>query len=209
MVTLSADLQQSRRAFDHRVLMSMQCERLTVRAYPNVRELTIGARPLDTAGAGEHARAYRVEIQQPTLVGPDEWSTTTVIGINTEVPNYPMDEPVVWSIDKPHPWSPHWHPDSGRFCIGPFWKDHEGKALLGNLVTHVCRLLNWDEQLHKGYTGWNAAAVAKYWARGSRPLRDDMIAQYPVVPPSVLGLTKPTFGFAIRSKTPEFVIGRR
>jgi hypothetical protein len=188
-------LQRSRREFDHRVLDGMAGPSLAVTAFPTARDLSRGANAISVVGAIE-PMAYRITIRQRTLVGPESWAPETVIGVNTEGAVYPTSEPQVWAVNKPYPWSPHWHPEHGTFCIGPFWRLHQGKALVGDLVTHVARLLNWDETLEKGYVGWNPAAVARYWARNARPLIDGV--HYPVVPSYLL--TGEASGFSFRSR---------
>lgn len=125
-MTTTPDLVRSRRAFDRTVLEAMVGPNLQVRAFSNAADLASG-KGLDM-GDGREARAYRVTNHQRTLTGPDVWAPTTVVAINAEVPNYPVGEPMVWAESRPVPWSPHWSPTSGQFCMGPFWGIGKGGA---------------------------------------------------------------------------------
>jgi hypothetical protein len=188
----SADVLRSRLAFDRRALEAMNGNHIEVTPYRTVRDMIADHSPMawDEVPA---PLAYRVVIHVPTLVGPDRWARTTTIGINVEVPGYPKSEPIVWAMKRPYPWSPHWNPPDGRLCVGDYWIPTNGRALLGEMIEHVARLLNWDEQLKPGYTGWSAAAVAHYWARGGRPLNENVF--YPALPRSILGGTSTGFTF--------------
>ncbi len=52
--------------------------------------------------------------------------------------------------------------------------------LIGHLVIHIVQLLNWDENLNPGYSGYNGQAV-KWWDEHiGRPLDPNLV--YPSLP---------------------------
>jgi hypothetical protein len=99
------------------------------------------------------------------------------------------------------PWTPHFQ-QGAVVCIGDLWDEETGKTLLGHLVRHHARLLNWDERARgNGYVGWNGAAIA--WHRqhyGAEPLTPGL--SYPELPSKlVYGIEdKPRFAVAGRGR---------
>lgn len=203
-MTAPGGLLQTRRSFDRRILDAMRGPDLEVVAYRSARDMATGLNPL-TPGSEDVAVGYVVTIRQPTLVSASTWRPATVVTINADVPGFPVSEPAVYAVERPVPWSPHWHSTTGRFCMGDFWSAHQGRALLGDLVTHIARLLNWDEKLRPGYLGWNSAAVAQYWARQGAPLVEGV--EYPVVPAALItGTARPAFVPRVKAPTASFTL---
>ncbi len=128
-------------------------------AYRTSADLESSSDPVArTADAGE-ASKYRMTLRVPTLIGPGEFRPETVFGVDLDVRDYPLAEPLTWIISDPVPWSPHFQKGS-PICIGAeFWTARKGHVTLGDLVIHVARLLNWDEKGRGGgYVGWNPEA---------------------------------------------------
>jgi hypothetical protein len=77
--------------------------------------------------------------------------------------NYPFSKPASWVISKPIPWSPHFK-YGAPICIGTIWSQ-SGSTLLGHLLKHIAKLLNFDEVARGGgYVGWNGQAT-RFWKK--------------------------------------------
>lgn len=164
-----------RRKFDYRVLHDMQDARFSFTAYATRRDFD---EQRNAVRQPERASKFRCRLVVPTLSGPGTFVPATVIGIDTEIADYPVREPRVWLVSTPAPWSPHFRSESGTpVCTGTeFWEPRRGHVTLGHLVNHLQRLLNWDEKGRgSGYAGWNPDAIAYHRRHyGAGPLDPDL-----------------------------------
>ncbi len=180
---LSAAQLADRRRFDYQVVSAMSGTLWAARAYACAAGLAHYRRPITTLDQAHRASRYAVTFHVPTLIGPGQIAEQTVIGFDLDVQGYPSTEPNTWIISPHVPYSPHFRRGS-PVCTGEIWRTAKGQLLLGQLLNHVARLLNWDEQLSPGYQGWNGAAIA-YHRRHyhGRPLTPNL--RYPPLPASI------------------------
>jgi hypothetical protein len=178
---------QARRRGDFTILNEMVCPTFGFTAYRSVPDLHVRRRPITSAAEGEHATAYLLDLRIPTLIGKDNLRESTQIGIDTNVSGYPQQEPNTFVLSRPVPYSPHFR-EGAPVCIGEYWADMKGRVLLGHLVVHIARLLNWDEVGRgRGYVGWNGEAIAYHKkVYGNRPLNPEIA--YPALPASVFAV---------------------
>lgn len=172
---------KGRRVLDFDVLtaMSDRCAIVAVEAYASGSDLRARRNRITDRAAADRARHYRVIYRIRTLVGAGRYTDETHIHIDTEVSNFPYQEPASWVLTQT-PWSPHFK-TGAVVCTGDHWKA-DGHTLLGHLVRHHAKLLNWDEKARGGgYRGWNGAAID--WHRrhyGDKPLAQGL--RYPEIP---------------------------
>jgi hypothetical protein len=181
---------QSRLRLDYQVVTLMRSPLLNVEAYQNEDDLKARRNLIRSLAEGHLATYYRVDYHIKTLIGPGHFSNTTTVMFDLFADNnYPDSEPVCSVIESPTPWSPHFY-ENVAVCTGDGWKEAEGRMLLGELMVHVAKLLNFDEPPYKNpnYVGYNGEAI-KYWESvlGRQPLTKNL--PYPVLPtlvPSIL-----------------------
>lgn len=155
---------QSRLKLDFEIMTLMSNPFLSFEAYRNVDDLRARRRAILTAAEGQLARHYRVEYQIRTLVGRGRYSKLTTVHFDLFADNnYPYSQPACFVIDSEMPWSPHFYPGV-PICVGRIWEQAEGSMLLGQLMVHIAKLLNFDEPEYEDptYGGYNPEAV-KYW----------------------------------------------
>lgn len=188
---------RTRYELDFRVVSEMSSPLIRAEAYANGNDLVNQANRIGDAARAAHATHYRVLFAVPTLIGPGALVPETEIGFRLDVRNYPYAEPATWLISSHVPFSPHFK-RGAPVCLGEIWKEHDGRMLLGGLLVHVARLLNWDEVARGGgYVGWNPEAVEYHRTRyGSRPLNPDL--RYPSLPAWLHDLNPPAL------ETPSF-----
>lgn len=177
---LSVEQVRTRLAFDYRVVRHMNGSIFDAEAYATTDDLAHRRDPI-TGDEGEQAKKYRVRFRVPTLIGPGSFAPETEIGFDLGVREYPTAEPLTWVLSDHLPFSPHFKAGA-PICLGEIWAEARGHMLLGSLLVHVARLLNWDEVARGGgYVGWNRAAIAYHAEhfRG-RPLNPDL--RYPSLP---------------------------
>jgi hypothetical protein len=176
---------ESRLRFDYQVVTAMRTPLLTAEAYRSWDDLEERRDPILSVNEGHLATYYRVEYNVTTLAGRGSYSKKTTVSFDllSDHNNYPAKEPACFVISEPIPWSPHFHPKSGEVCLGDIWPESDGNMLLGELMTHVARLLNFDEPEYKqrNYGGWNPEAV-NYWVneRDRQPITREL--RYPILP---------------------------
>jgi hypothetical protein len=175
---------QSRLRFDYQVVMGMRTPLMTVEAYRSLEDLEDETDPILSTDEGHLATYYRVVYHITTLAGPERYSNETTVDFHLLANNnYPVSEPACFATSNPIPWSPHFHPKTGDVCLGKIWRVANGNMLLGELMTHVARLLNFDEPEYEdpNYGGWSPEAV-DYWVNklGRRPITEKL--RYPIVP---------------------------
>jgi len=180
-VSLTPAQLQSRLALDYRIVQAMAGKVLRPEAYRTAEDLERRTNQISSERDSHLATRYLVTFRVPTLIGRGRFVDETVIGFDLAVRDYPYAEPHTWIVSKHVPYSPHFR-ENYPVCIGEVWCEEEGSWLLGHLLRHIARLLNWDEVARGGgYVGWNRDAV-EYHRRtyGNRPLNPGL--QYPVLP---------------------------
>ena len=190
---LTPDQLRSRLDLDFRVLHDMSSPLFTATAFRSAADLRQRRTPVLHATDGRDATHYLVTFHVPTLIGPGRFSATTTIGLDLTVRGYPFVEPLTWLESDPVPFSPHFK-RGAPVCIGEAWQQAGGRMLLGQLVIHVCRMLNWDEIARGGgYVGWNPDAIAYHHEHyGDRPLTEGLA--YPTLPAHLTHGVEPRHG---------------
>ena len=173
---------QSRLRLDYRIVSLMYSPLLDVAAYRNVDDLRAQRNPVTSITEGNLATHYRVTYNLRTLTGPGSYSPATTVHFDLLAnPDYPDHEPSCFVIESPRPWSPHVS-DTGWVCIGKIWEKAKGNMLLGELVIHIAKLLNFDEPeyVDLDYGGFRPEAV-RYWTEelGRQPLTRNL--HYPMI----------------------------
>jgi hypothetical protein len=174
---------QSRLRFDYQVVMQMRSPLMVVEAYRNVDDLTLRQTPILRVEEGHLATYYRVDYHIKTLIGPGRYSNKTTVKFDLFADNnYPVSQPSCFVIEGTMPWSPHFYEDQ-PVCVGDIWEEAEGGMLLGELMVHVAKLLNFDEPEYDDprYGGYSPEAI-DYWVRelNRQPLTRNL--PYPVLP---------------------------
>jgi hypothetical protein len=201
----------SRLRFDYQVVTAMSSPLMAVEAYRSLEDLGARRNPVQSVDDGHLATYYRVEYNIKTLAGRGRYSYKTTISYDLFGDNdYPESEPVCFVISKPIPWSPHFHPETGKVCLGDAWEDSEGDMLLGELMAHVARLLNFDEPEYDNpdYVGWNGESI-DYWVkeRNRQPITKNL--PYPILPDLVyLGQEQAASAPQPAPQQPKMVIRR-
>jgi hypothetical protein len=184
MPRLTAEDRRGRRVLDFRVLTAMgeRCPLIDVEAYASAGDLRARRNRITDPASAHRAAHYRIAYRIKTLTGPGRFADETVIHIDAETANYPFTAPASWVLTEV-PYSPHFKAGT-VVCIGDLW-DPSGRTLLGHLVRHHAKLLNWDERARGGgYVGWNGAAIAYHRSKyGSKPLTPGVA--YPEIPEDV------------------------
>jgi hypothetical protein len=179
---MAYDKLRGRLALDYRAMCGLSGSTMgEIIPFRNDTDAAAGRRASGDDGAHGLVATYDVTLHVPTLIGPGPTAKSTRLRYSLPGAQYPRAEPIVTVLSRPIPWTPHFHPSTGRVCLGPeTWR--AGTILLAHLVIHCARLLNFDEAEHpRGYEGWNGAAV-RYWqdTLGSGPLTPEL--PYPVPP---------------------------
>lgn len=183
MGSMSPSQLDSRLELDLTVASAMSGDIADVSAYRTMSDAQAGAAPIVESADGRFARFYRVTYHVRTLVGRATYRDSTIVVFDLLANgNYPFTDPASWVISRPLPWSPHFR-EGSVICLGELWSSSKGEILLGHLLNHVAKLLNFDEVARGGgYVGWNADATA-YWKKemGERPITPGLV--YPVPDP--------------------------
>jgi hypothetical protein len=123
------------------------------------------------------------------LVGPGRYSAETTVRFDLFADNnYPESEPPCFVIESELPWSPHFHPEYS-VCTGDIWEEADGNMLLGELMVHVAKLLNFDEPYTPNVESGFQPDAAKYWVNelNQRPISKLVYPPLPTrIPPPVL-----------------------
>ena len=97
------------------------------------------------------------------MVGPGRYSNETTVRFDLFADNnYPESEPPCFVIESELPWSPHFHPELS-VCTGDIWDEADGNMLLGELMVHVAKLLNFDEPFTTDVELGYQPEAARYW----------------------------------------------
>jgi hypothetical protein len=185
MPRLSQDELHERLQLDSRVVMRMHGPTMKVTAYRSVDDVHARRRPLTAEGDGHLATHYLAEYHMRTLSGPDRYCDRTLVHLDLLANgNYPFSEPSCWVLSSPMPWSPHFK-EGNPICLGEIWREANA-ILLGHLLIHIAKLLNFDEVARgNSYQGWNPEAI-KYWRERlhERPVTPGFV--YPALPLDVV-----------------------
>lgn len=186
MAGLEKDDLRSRLLLDYRVALRMQNPLMQVTAYRNIDDLKKRRNPIASDQEGHLATHYFVDYQIRTLVGRGIYSDRTGVHVDLHAANnYPFSEPGCWVVEGKMPWSPHFI--KGRpICLGEIWQQARGTMLLGQLLVHIAKLLNFDEVARGGgYVGYNGEAI-EYWKTvlGYQPITKHLL--YPELPGEIL-----------------------
>jgi len=194
MDSLTADELRSRLSFDYQTVMLMSCPLMEVEAYRNLDDLKAQRNKITSPGEGHLAVHYRVKYNIKTLVGPGRYSNGTTIRFDLFGDNnYPESEPPCFVIDSQVPWSPHFYPDYA-VCTGPLWEEADGNILLGELMVHVAKLLNFDEPVSDDVESGYQPEATKYWINelDLKPIAKLVYPQLPQrVPPAPVEAVTP------------------
>lgn len=179
---LDLDDIQSRLRFDYQIVSLMSSPLMRVEAYRNVDDLRARREAVTSVSDGHLATHYRVEYNIRTLVNRGRYSDQTTVHFDLFANNnYPHTEPSCFVVDSEMPWSPHFW-KGYPVCIGNIWEQADGSMLLGQLLIHIAKLVNFDEPAHTpGYEGYNGEAI-EYWETvlGRRPITANL--RYPKLP---------------------------
>ena len=194
MTQLSRENRRSRLALDYRAFARAKpCDAVSVTAHTSLEALEKGRPAAPDQGEAGLAEFYCAQFKFPILTGAGTTTKTPVVAVfDASHVGYPYASPGARILSRPLPWSPHVHV-TGSLCIGPMWRDSNGRLLLIQLVAHCARFLNCDEpDPGAGYNGWNAAAI-EYWrtTMNRQPLNPGLV--YPTLPLEVThGVLGPT-----------------
>ena len=183
MKKLSSKDLASRREFDFLVMRKMSCGdgKYMFSAHRTAQDAAKGRRLIEDESEARYALHYRADYRVRTLVGPGRYSDCTIIRIDLSSPRYPFAEPTAWIVETKEsktPWSPHFARGL-PVCIGSLWRK-DGNVLLGHLLIHLAKLLNWDEHLAENYGGYNPKAISWWRSQLGRPLDPEI--SYPTLP---------------------------
>lgn len=183
MAKLSPDELKSRLMLDYRVCQRMFGGVFTGEAYRTTSDLEQRRNPITSVQDAGLAVKYRIDFQVKTLIGRGPTADHTIFGFDLEVGNYPYNEPYAWLISSHVPYSPHFKA-SWPICTGNGWEQANGHMLLGELLVHIAKLLNWDEK-NIVNEEWQRDAI-KYHRKvyKGRPITPGL--RYPVVPVDLL-----------------------
>jgi hypothetical protein len=164
---------------------------MNVAADRNADDINKRRNPITSDDEGHLATHYFVDYHVKTLVGRNVYSDRTGVEVNLHANNnYPFSEPGCYVVEGRMPWSPHFL--KGRpICLGEIWRQAQGTMLLGQLLIHIAKLLNFDEVARDGgYVGYNGEAI-EYWKTvlGYRPITENLI--YPELPHGIIHTTPP------------------
>jgi hypothetical protein len=183
MAKLTPEELKSRLKFDYLVAMKMRSPVMNVTAYRNADDLQKRRNPITSEEVGQFATHYLVDYFIRTLVEADRYSEKTSIMFDLLADgNYPYTVPNRIVISSPLPWSPHFA--EGRpVCVDEdMWIEARGKMLLGDLLIHIAKLLNFDEiPREPNYDGYNRKAI-EYWRTrmNCKPINPELA--YPQLP---------------------------
>jgi hypothetical protein len=194
---------------DYRVIMKMRSPLVSIRAYRNADDLRSRLQPIVSEDEGHLAAYYLADYHIRTLIGPDQFSDKTSVLFDLLANNnYPFSEPSCWVTSIPVPWSPFFK-EGYPICIGGMWHEAKGAMLLGQLIVHIAKLLNFDDiSRSESYGGYHAEAV-NYWRTnlGHQPITPNL--PYPVLPDSVPGSINDFFNPKLHSLVDHIFKPRR
>lgn len=186
MAGLEREDLRSRLQLDYRVVSRMYSPLMQVAAFRSVDDLRKRRNPVASDHEGELATHYLIDYHVKTLVGRGLYSDQTTVHVDLHANNnYPFSEPGCHVVGGKMPWSPHFI--KGRpICLGEIWRQAQGTMLLGQLLVHIAKLLNFDEVAREpGYVGYNGEAI-EYWKNVLGYLSITKNLPYPPLPLDLL-----------------------
>jgi len=162
---------------------------MQVLAFKNDGDMSRRQNQVLSEDQGHLATHYLVDYHVRTLIGPGQYSEKTTIKFDLQANgNYPFTVPGVFVLENetPIPWTPHFKSRTPICIDHDVWDEGQGTVLLGQLMVHVAKLLNFDEiPRSENYGGYTPAAAA-YWRSelGRRPITENL--QYPVLPAEII-----------------------
>lgn len=192
MAQLTQQQLEDRLRFDFRVAMKMRCPLINITAYRNADDLKKRRNPIVLEEDSHLATHYLVDYSVKTLVGPGSYSDKTSVKFDLLADgNYPYSRPGCFVVSSKIPWTPHFR-ERLPICIDhDMWEDASGKMLLGPLMVHIAKLLNFDEIPRSAtYGGYNPQA-AEYWRTelNGQPLNSHL--EYPTLPAEISPIPPP------------------
>lgn len=201
MRKLSPEQLKTRLQMDYQIVSQMHNPLMSVTAYRNAADLDKRRNPIVSDDEGYLATHYLVTYFIRTLVGRNDYSPKTSVKFDLLANgNYPYTYPGCWVTKSPMPWTPHFKKGAPICIDGDYWEDMEGNMLLGELLVHVAKLINFDEiPRSENYGGYDPAAAA-YWREelGQKPLTPNL--PYPALPPG----SQPAFSPATKRRSEMF-----
>jgi hypothetical protein len=172
---------RERRNLDFQILRDMRSDVFDFEAYTTITDLQQRRRQVTGPSAYDVSK-YRFIFRMRTLTGPNSFSSTTEVGVDSDVPDYPRQSARTWIISEKIPWSPHFMAGAPVYIDPSLWSQTVPHNTLGHLAIHICRLLNWDQQgLTDGYAQPNMAAIKHHQeVYKDRPINADLT--YPMLP---------------------------
>lgn len=192
MAQLTLEQRQDRLRFDFAVAMEMRCPIMAITAYRNDEDLEKRRNPIVSEEDGHLATHYLVDYRIKTLVDRgiyhDKFSVKFDLLANG---NYPYSRPGCYIVSSKMPWTPHFRKNLPVCVDHEMWEDYQGKMLLGSLMVHVAKLLNFDEiPRSETYGGYNPEA-AEYWRShlNRQPINPNLV--YPPLPAKISLIPEP------------------
>lgn len=194
MARLTAGQLTDRLRLDYRVAAKMRSPVMNVTAYRDVDDLNQRRSPIVSEDEGHLATHYLVDYSIRTLVGPDNYSDRTSVKFDLLANgNYPYTRPGCYVVSSQMPWTPHFRAKLPICIDHDMWEDATGNMLLGHLLVHVAKLLNFDEIPRSEDYGGYTPAAAEYWRTklNRQPLNPRLA--YPVLPDDISSIPHPVF----------------
>lgn len=206
MAQLTMQQRQDRLRFDYAVATKMRSHIMTVTAYRSTEDLDRRRNPIVSEADGHLATHYLVDYRIRSLIGRgvyhDKFSVKFDLLANG---NYPYSRPGCYVISTKMPWTPHFK-EHVPVCVDhDLWEASQGKMLLGQLMVHVAKLLNFDEiPRSDNYGGYNPDA-AEYWRSElqRQPINPQLV--YPPLPAEISSVPDPVIRPKATDDTNDFV----
>ena len=172
---------RSRLAYDYEVMRGLEGPSLkSWRGFASGAQAAAGVEASPAQGTKGLVTFYEVDFAFPMLGAPGVPLPKATARFDLLAGgNYPSTPPLVQFISRPLPFCLRVASGGGIVCIGPGWSEAGGHMLLGQLIVHVMRLVNFDEP-PGGDRGFSNGA-SEYWRSvlGGRPLNPALV--YPTL----------------------------
>jgi len=186
MERLTQEQLNDRLKLDYMVANKMRSPIMNVTAYRDADDLEKRRNPVVSQDESHLATHYLVDYSIKTLVGPDDYSDRTSVKFDLLANgNYPYTRPGCYVVSSRMPWTPHFRAKLPICIDHNMWEDARGNMLLGHLLVHVAKLLNFDEIPRTADYGGYTPEAAAYWREklNSQPLNPNLT--YPVLPSEI------------------------
>ncbi len=166
--SLTPEERLNRQRSDHRMLDALDASEapIFVTGHRTAEDVRANRSPVPVGDRTPPAH-YRVVYDFDTLSAPNKRHRPTVVHVAPLASGgYPTTQPSAWVISDVVPWTPHFAANVPICHGGHAWTPN--KTQLVDYVTHIGRLLNFDEPPPiPGYHGYNGQAV-EYWRNNMR-----------------------------------------